>query len=127
MSTDLDSWDAVNQYVAENGGVEPLRMMIAQGTLAGKRKSVVEFYLRHYDAGVAASEREAQARRALELAERSAVASERSANASKRSADATERAADAAGKSARFAMWAAVISLVAIVVTLAVDFFRVTL
>jgi len=125
MSHDFDNWEQVNDYVAEHGGsVEPLRMMVAQGTVQGKRKSVVEFYLRHYDAAQVGLEREAQAREALKIAERSAIASEKSAAMSERSADATDRAAAAAERSARYAMYAAIISLVAIIVTLAIDLYR---
>lgn len=107
MSNAFENWEQVDAFQKENGGIEQLRMMLAQGTLRDTRKSVVEHYLRGHDAAEElakerrrAAEREEQAREALRLAERSAAASERSA-------DATEVAAEASKQSARYAMWAA--------------------
>ena len=124
MSNDFDSWDTVNAYAAEHGGVDGLRMMVAQGVLQGKRKLVVEHYLRQFDAATVAAEREAQARESVKLSERSAIASEKSAAAAEQSAQATDRAASAAERSARYAMYTAIIAVVAIIVTVLIDLYR---
>ena len=121
--SDLNTFEEVRAYAQEHG-VDGLRMMVYQSTLAGRSKEAVEYFLRHHDAAAQlaiererANEREAQAKRSVDAAERSATASERSAAA-------TEVAAAASQKSARYAMYAALISLVAIVVAVVHDFYR---
>ena len=122
--SDLSTFEDVDAYAREHGGVDGLRMMLNQSTLAGRRKEIVESFLRHHDAEAQlavererANEREAQAKRSVDAAERSAAASERSAFA-------TEVASVASQRSARYAMYAAIISLVAIIVTVVHDFYR---
>ena len=124
MSNDFETWEGVDAYAAEHGGVDGLRMMVAQGIVQGKRKSMIEYYLRQYDAATVATEREEQAWQSLKLSERSAIASEKSAAAAEQSAQATDRAATASERSARYAMCTAIIAGVAIIVTVVIDLYR---
>ena len=121
--SDLNTFEEVETY-RQLHGVDGLRMMIYQGTLAGNRKQLVENYLKHFDAEQElqkererAAVREAQAARSLEASERAAAAAERSA-------DATETAAVASKVSARYAMYAVIVAVVAVIVTVAIDLYH---
>ena len=47
--SELNTFEEVGAYVRKHG-VDGLRMMVYQSSLAGRRKDVVESYLRHHDA-----------------------------------------------------------------------------
>ena len=121
--SELNTFEEVETY-RQLHGMDGLRMMIYQGTLAGNRRQVVEHYIKHFDAEQElqkererAAVRETQAARSLEASERAAAAAERSA-------DATETAAVASKVSARYAMYAVIVAVVAVIVTVAIDLYR---
>jgi aryl-alcohol dehydrogenase-like predicted oxidoreductase len=89
----------VEEWMAENGGIEGLRRALARGAFAGQNKSLASAWLQLHDRRQ--EEQAAQAERSL--LERSVLAAEESAKS--------------AQHAVRWAMWAAVIALLAIVVT----------
>ncbi|UUZ70139.1 hypothetical protein LP416_13795 [Polaromonas sp. P2-4] len=95
---DFNSDAHVEEWIAENGGVESLRRALARGAFGGQNKTLAAAWLQLYD------------RRQAEQAaddERSLL---------ERSVAASERSAESAHRSAKWAMWAAVIALLAVAV-----------
>ncbi len=95
---DFNSDAHVEEWMAENGGVEGLRRALTRGAFAGQNKTLASAWLqlqdRRHDEQTAKTERS--------LLERSVAASEQSA--------------ECAHRSAKWAMWAVIIALIALVV-----------
>lgn len=96
---DFNSDAHVEEWVAENGGVDALRRALARGTFAGQNKTLAAAWLQLHD------------RRKDELA----ASEERSLL--ERSVKASERSAESAQRAAKWAMWAVIVAVIALVAT----------
>ncbi|MCK9387228.1 MAG: hypothetical protein M0Q22_02380 [Sulfuritalea sp.] len=96
---DFNSDAHVEEWMAENGGIEGLRRALARGAFGGQNKSLASAWLLLHDR-----------RQAEEAASSDRLLLERSVNAA-------EHSAQSARQSSRWAMWAAIIALVAVVVS----------
>ncbi len=96
---DFNSDAHVEEWMAENGGIDGLRRAIARGTFAGQNRNLASAWLQLHDRRQ--EEQVAQTGRAL--LERSVLAAENSAKS--------------AQNAVRWSMWAAAIALLAIVVS----------
>lgn len=97
---DFNSDAHVEEWIAENGGIESLRRNLLRGAFSGQNKVLAGAWLQLHD------------RRQEELAanaERSLL---------ERSVSASERSAESAHRAARWAMWAALIALLAVIVAI---------
>jgi hypothetical protein len=95
---DFNSDQHVEEWMAENGGVDGLRRALARGAFGGQNKSLSAAWLLMYDQKQA----EVKAEKESSLLERSVLAAEQSARS--------------AQQSARWAIWASIVAFVAIVV-----------
>jgi hypothetical protein len=117
--TDLDSADAVENFIRENG-VEPLRRMLDGGQLGGKRKMYAELAVERHDAlelQRQQQERDNAGLRAAIAAEAQAQEAKRAADAAVISANAAIKSAGAAESSALHAKIAWIVGLLAVVIS----------
>lgn len=95
---DFNSDAHVEEWIAENGGIDSLRRALARGAFGGQNKTLAAAWLYLHD-----KKQEEQ----TSDAERSLM---------ERSVAAAERSAESAHAAAKWAMWAALVALLAIVV-----------
>lgn len=100
---DFNSDAHVEEWMAENGGVDGLRRALARGAFGGQNKTLAAAWLELHDRKQ--QEQDSVAER--DLLRRAATAAEDSAKSAKRSA--------------AWAMWAVIVALLAIIVALATN------
>ncbi|WP_175905155.1 hypothetical protein [Burkholderia seminalis] len=122
--TDLDSADAVEAFIQQNG-IDALRNMLAGQQLAGRRKMYVEAAVARHDAlelQRAQRARDDAGIRAANAAEAQAQEARRAADAAEISAKAATASAHHAKRSGAHAMISWIIAAIALLVSIAAYF-----